>query len=752
MMRRFKFPDVWVERVMQCIKTVTYSFLRNGEIFGEVIPQRGIRQGDPISPYLYILCAEGLSAMIREYEKCGLLHGCKIARNAPSISHLLFADNCYFFLRATKTEAQTLKSVLQRYEAWSGQVISYEKSEVVFSPNTLEENCRAVCESLSVKQVQKPGKYLGMPMCVGNKKTEVFGFLTVRVQQRLEGWYNKELSKHGKVTLLSSAAQTIPSFWMSLFQIPVTICEDIERKMNAFLWGSGGNSKGVKWMSWRRVCKPKSCGGLGLRELRDFNLSMLAKQGWRLLTESNPLVSAVMKAKYYPNSSFLDATIGSNPSFAWRSILAAIDVVKAGARRRIGNGRDTTIWDSPWLPDVSDGYVRTPMPEQLHHGMVHNLMQEDVCRWDFDIVQDVLQTRDVDLIKRIPLPLEEVTDSWFWILDEKGDYTVKSGYRWLQGELDMVDKGFWIKLWSLKLPGKVTNFLWRVCTSCLPTASALILKHVDINVLCPWCHSASETDTHVLFECGFAKTVWNMTGIFSSVQYSVNNSAGMVIRHMFENCSREQCVQVGMVCWSLWNRRNKWVWEKINGSAFGVKAAANNLLRDWREAQITVEKDQKAAGARQWENPDAGWIKVNVDAAIFQDNSIGCGAVIRDHQGVFLAARCKKVDGVWRPREAEAIALKEALSWIMELQYKECIFETDSKTLVQACNREPEESFFGTIVGDCTHLLKHINSVLIRFVFRSANRVARTVAKSAYSMSDNGESGLSLLLVLSLMY
>lgn len=137
--------------------------------------------------------------MLREYEKCGLLHGCKIANKAPNISHLLFVDDCYFFLRAIKSEARTLKSVLQRYEALSGQVINYEKSEVVFSPNTLEGDCREVCESLEVKQVQKPGKYLGMPMCVGSKKTEVFGFLTDRVQ-RLKGWYNKELSKHGKVT------------------------------------------------------------------------------------------------------------------------------------------------------------------------------------------------------------------------------------------------------------------------------------------------------------------------------------------------------------------------------------------------------------------------------------------------------------------------------------------------------------------------------------------------------------------------
>ncbi|XP_074363033.1 putative mitochondrial protein AtMg01250 [Apium graveolens] len=218
---------------MQCVKTVSYSFLRNGDIFGGVVPHRGIRQGDPISPYLYILCAEGLSGMIREHEKSGLMHGCKIVNKVPVISHLLFADDCYFFLRATKSEAQTLKNVLRRYKAISGQVINYDKSEVFFSPNTPENECTEVCACLEVKQAQKPGKYL------------------------------------------------------------VTIYEEIERKMNAFFWGNGSN---------------KQYGGLGMREPRKFNLSMLAKQGWRLLKENNSLVSAVMKEKYYPNSSFLDAT------------------------------------------------------------------------------------------------------------------------------------------------------------------------------------------------------------------------------------------------------------------------------------------------------------------------------------------------------------------------------------------------------------------------------------------------------------
>lgn len=104
-----------------------------------------------------------------------------------------------------------------------------------------------------------------------------------------------------------------------------------------------------------------------------------------------------------------------------------------------------------------------------------------------------------------------------------------------------------------------------------------------------------------------------------------------------------------------------------------------------------------------------------------------------------MGALCKKIEGVWRPKEAEAIAMKEALSWIIALQYEKCVIETDSKMLVQACNGAMDYSFFGTLVDDCVHLSKHINHVLIQFVYRSANRVAHELARATYSMSYIGE-------------
>lgn len=153
--------------------------------------------------------------------------------------------------------------------------------------------------------------------------------------------------------------------------------------------------------------------------------------------------------------------------------------------------------------------------------------------------------------------MNDVRDAWFWLLDEKGDYTVKSGYRWLQGEFEDADRRYWNKVWSLKLPGKVTSFLWRVSKACLPTNHALVRKQVYISILCPWCHTETETDVHVLFSCDFAKTVWSMAGMMSLIQYSEQESSGTMIKKMLEKCSRDQCVHLGMVCWSLWNRRNK---------------------------------------------------------------------------------------------------------------------------------------------------------------------------------------------------
>lgn len=190
-----------------------------------------------------------------------------------------------------------------------------------------------------------------------------------------------------------------------------------------------------------------------------------------------------------------------------------------------------------------------------------------------------------------------------------------------------------------------------VCTGCLPTASALASKQVVQNAKCPWCWRVVETDTHVLFTCDFAQTVWHTAGLQQVIQALPHETAFMIFRRVFEVCKMEQCVLTGMISWGLWNRRNRWVWERINGSAFGVRMAATNTLADWKEAQSLRTKRGTDVRDHVWRKPMEGWVKVNTDAAVFNDGSIGVGCVMRNSQGAWMGGRCCKVRGSWTPRE-----------------------------------------------------------------------------------------------------
>lgn len=119
----------------------------------------------------------------------------------------------------------------------------------------------------------------------------------------------------------------------------------------------------------------------------------------------------------------------------------------------------------------------------------------------------------MNLIRKIPLPMRDRNDSWFWILDDKGCFTIKSCYRLLQGNVEVPYAAFWRKLGGLKLPSKVAQFVWRVCSLCLPTTVRLATKGVQVDMCCQWCRQGQETDSHVLFECEIARATWAATSI-----------------------------------------------------------------------------------------------------------------------------------------------------------------------------------------------------------------------------------------------
>jgi hypothetical protein len=156
------------------------------------------------------------------------------------------------------------------------------------------------------------------------------------------------MSKAGREVMIKSVFQAIPSYVMSIFRLPNSLLNKIEKMMNAFWWGHGGASnKGMHWLSWEKLLVNNNHGGMGFKDLADFNVAKLGKQGWQLQTDSDSLFSRIFKARYYLNSSYLESKLGYNPSFVWHSIFSAKMVVRHGARWKIGSRFNIPIFNEP---------------------------------------------------------------------------------------------------------------------------------------------------------------------------------------------------------------------------------------------------------------------------------------------------------------------------------------------------------------------------------------------------------------------
>ena len=367
----------------------------NGETFGCITPTRGLRQGDPLSSGLFLLCAEGLSALIHQAARTKALSGISICRGCPSITHLFFADDSLLFCKANVMECNVLMSILGVYEFASGQKINPNKSSVFFSPNTSLAARDEILNSLGPMRDSQHKKYLGLPSLIGKSKSQVFAEIKERVGKKLAGWKGKLLSIRGREILIKAVAQAVPTYTMSCFQLPKALCDDLESMMRNFWWGQRNHESKLAWVSWKKMCKSKLYGGMGFRNLQAFNLALLAKQGWRILTNPTSLVARVFKAKYFPFEDVLHSWIGSNPSYAWRSIFNSLWVLKEDIRWRVGNGKQIHIWEDRWLLTPTTYRVTLPQLDFGIYPMVSSLIDEDTKWWRLDLVRSIFLPHEV---------------------------------------------------------------------------------------------------------------------------------------------------------------------------------------------------------------------------------------------------------------------------------------------------------------------------------------------------------------------
>ncbi|XP_071923058.1 uncharacterized protein [Coffea arabica] len=749
------FCPIFVRWIMTCISTVSYSFNLNGQKVGHIKPSRGLRQGDPLSPYLFIICMEGLSNLIKKAVDSKQLTGIKVCKDSPMISHLFFADDALLCCKASKEEAKKVKEIIQTYGQATGQVVNFDKSAMFFTKNTPNRLRGEIREVLGNMREASSGKYLGLPMTIGRAKNQVFGVLKSIIISKLQGWKHKVLSQGGKEILIKSVIMAMPTYIMSCFKLPKGLCKGISATIARFWWGGGGLENKVHWVRWSKLSEVKGKGGLGFRDLEAFNVALLAKQTWRVVTNPNLLVSKVLKAKYMKKNDWFVQKPPSTASWCWKSLHKGGELLQQGLYKRVGDGRSIKIWEDRWVAGSRHGKLTTVKPARCQLECVHELIEEG--RWKTDTLHRWFNIDDVDLITNIPLSLYERKDRLYWLHSKSGAYTVRTGYVVAKGGREIMNHRIapdsetswairkhtvWKRLWGLNIKMKLKHFLWRCLQNGLATNEALYQRVGKGSNQCQCCGEATETMEHVFFFCPTAQMAWrlapvswegiaelqcNMWRWWDAVMESAKGAQGMDRIKLTVN-----------ILWQLWKARNKRVFQLVNEDAKVIIDKAQQEWIEFEEATGSQSRgfestEQQRLSQHNWEPPMEGVVRINTDAAISAKMvRTGLGIVARNWRGDLVKAR-----GISRRKKGEAateesLAIRSALEMAQAAGWTKIEVQSDCRNVVSSINAgNVQDCKLQTILEDIEALKTSFDSCIFSFVPRSANGCSHAMAQFA---------------------
>ena len=651
-MKHMGFNTKWISWIMKCVTTVSYSVLINGSPHGNIIPGRGIRQGDPLSPYLFILCAEVLSHMMKQAESTRNLKGIHLSTKSPAISHLLFADDSLFFTLANQRSCYAIKQILNDYEEVSGQAVNLRKSAITFGRHVKDDTKRRMRHLLGIHNEGGEGKYLGLPEQFNKNKKELFHYIVEKVKDKTQGWSKKFLSPGGKEVLLKAVALAMPVYSMNLFKLTKEVCEEINGLLARFWWSSGNDEKGMHWFAWKRLSKPKREGGLGFKDLENFNLALLGKQTWRLLQHPNCLMARLLKGRYYPDTNIMNATQGRKASYVWKSILHGRDLVKKGLRCCIGDGSLINAWLDPWLP------LHTPRPPLKteaapEHLMVSELFNSNRTDWEVNKLRNWIVSGDIETIKSIKLCSTAKDDLIGWHYTKDGMYTVKSAY-WLATHLPNIDGlppppgNVTLKqlLWKINTAPKLQHFCWKLLSGAIATGEMLRYRHINRDSTCKRCCAAEETTQHLFFDCEYAKATWRASGIPLTILVNETASWDDKLRAILTHNPATPLYLRHLslwILWRLWKSRNTLTFQQKHIPwEFTIKLAKRDAA-EWIDVIDRSQQKAPSHGQHQrthrtshWTRPPQGWKKCNYDGSFFQAIPGKAGWVTRDEAGLFV--------------------------------------------------------------------------------------------------------------------
>ncbi|XP_022014453.1 uncharacterized protein LOC110913945 [Helianthus annuus] len=543
----FRFDSKMIKWIMACVTSTSFSLAINGNLHGYFRGKQGLRQGDPMSPYLFTLVMEVLTLILQHKVSFSadfkFHHKCEKQR----IINLCFADDLFLFARGDHKSASVILQAINTFSSMSRLVPSMSKS-IVFFGNVSDATKDRIRGIIPFDEGVLPVRYLGVPLISTRLLYSDCKRLVENLESRITDWKTKSLSFAGRLQL-------------------ILIISDLEDKMRRFLWAQRNNIKGKAKVKWSRVCKPKAEGGLGVRRVVDMNNALMVAHIWSLLTLRESLWVKWMHAYRIQDRSFWDIPLRGNVRWSWRKMLNLRPIIQQHVWVKLGDGSKTLVWFDKWDNVCPLSSFITPRMIR-DAGFTRNMTVANMCdqgewRWPTSWVQRFPALLNLPIVNLD----EAVQDKVLWRTRSGDLMEYCAAIVWDDIRL-IYDEVPWSGIvWFTQSIPRHSFFMWLLVNRKLKTQDVMskwsASGNVNFNLLCcSLCTAGPDSHDHLFFECSYATQIWN--GVKEKANMGqVRNSLDEILDHLVQRSNSKKALHVigkltvGAAAYFVWQERNQ---------------------------------------------------------------------------------------------------------------------------------------------------------------------------------------------------
>ncbi|GKA08135.1 RNA-directed DNA polymerase, eukaryota, reverse transcriptase zinc-binding domain protein [Tanacetum coccineum] len=578
-LHKFGFGNKWRLWIQSCLRSSSGSIIVNGSPTEEFQFFKGLKQGDPLSPFLFILIMESLHLSFQRVVDAGMYTGIKLC-SSLNLSHLFYADDVMFVGQWCDSNINTLVHALECFHRASGLKINMSKSKIL-GIHVEDVKVKQAASKLGCLILNTPFSYLGTKVGGSMSRVHAWDEVVEKVTSRLSRWKMKTLSIGGRLTLLKSVLGSMPIFHMSIFKVPSSVLQRLESIRSRFFKGHDLGSNKASWVKWSNVLTSKEKGGLGVSSLYALNRGLLFKWVWKFYAQKTSLWARVIKAIHGVDGK-VGKAINSGASSCWTSIVREVEVLKQQGvnffeylQLNMGNGESTTFWEDRWLEGsvLKDIFPRLYVLETNKKVSVGDKLKD--FRLDSSFrrkarggIEQVQYEELSDMVNSISLTPKN--DRYVWSLSNSGDFSVAS-FRKVIDE-NRYPGGRSRTRWVKYVPIKVNVTAWKIKMDALPTRLNISRRGMDIQSLsCPICDCGVESSSHLFFQCNLVRQVVRKISSWWNIDYVDVNSyeEWLIWLISLRLTAKLKVVLEGVfyvLWWSIWSFRNKLLFESKNPS------------------------------------------------------------------------------------------------------------------------------------------------------------------------------------------